>query len=153
MSEIKLTKGYVALVDDDDFEELNKYHWQFADSRATAYGGVGEDGKKKRIYMHRLVTNCPKGMQVDHINHNMLDNRKSNLRICTHKENMMNRPKVKNNTSGYTGVTWHKQWKKWMASISVNGGKIHLGYFSDKEEAAKAFKAAAKKYRGEFVSP
>ena len=90
-------------------------------------------------------------MHVDHINGNPLDNRKSNLRICTNAENQRNRGVNKNNTSGYKGVCWAKQNKKWKARIKHNGKLIHLGYYKDKEEAARAYDKKAKELHGEYA--
>lgn len=101
--------------------------------------------------MHRLLTNAPKGSQVDHINGDKLDNRKINLRVCTHSQNQINRGKQKNNTSGFKGVYPQKQSKKYRAKISVNGKEYHLGYFDCPIEAAKAYNAATLNYHEEFA--
>ena len=93
----------------------------------------------------------PKGMATDHINGDGLDNRKQNLRICTHAENLRNRRLGKNNTSGYKGVSWHKLHKLWYAHISHNKKLMSLGYFKDKEEAAKAYDRKAIELFGEFA--
>ena len=94
--------------------------------------------------------NCPDGMVVDHINLNPLNNRKSNLRICTKQQNEMNRPTRSHNTSGVTGVSKHKQTNKWRAYIEYNQKYIHLGLFNTKEEAIKARKEAELKYFGKY---
>lgn len=85
--------------------------------------------------MHRFITNCPKGLVVDHINRNPADNRRCNLRICTQFENNKNRS---NNTSGTIGVTWHSKSKKWRATIEKNGKRYELGEFKDKDKAIQA---------------
>tara|TARA_R110000824_G_scaffold396554_1_gene598108 strand:- start:1212 stop:1535 length:324 start_codon:yes stop_codon:yes gene_type:complete len=100
--------------------------------------------------MQRFIMDAPKGMQVDHINRNPLDNRKSNLRICTNAENSYNTGPQKNNTSGYKGVSWRKDAKKWTAYIG-HAPKSHLGYFDTPEEAAKARDAKAKELHGEYA--
>ena len=93
----------------------------------------------------------PEGMEVDHINGNSLDNRKSNLRICTHKENVRNQKLSAANTSGYRGVSWNKASKKWEAYIKVNQKRIYLGKFVDILDAARAYAKKAKECFGEFA--
>ena len=89
-------------------------------------------------------------MHVDHINGNPLDNRKSNLRICTNAENQRNKGVYKNNKSGYKGVHWFKRDKKWQAQIKHNNKSIHIGLYEDKEEAARAYDKKAKELHGNF---
>ena len=101
--------------------------------------------------MHREILKCPKGLFIDHINRNGLDNRKNNLRVCSKSQNMMNTLIPKNNTSGYKGVSWSKRDKKWMAYIKIKNKFNNLGYFNIKEQAALAYNDAAKKYHGEFA--
>jgi hypothetical protein len=91
-------------------------------------------------------------LEIDHINKNRLDNRKKNLRFCTRSENLYNKTTNKNNTSGYKGVVWDNQRRKWCASISIERRRINLGFFQNKEEAAKVYNEAALKYHGEFAS-
>lgn len=99
----------------------------------------------EKIHIHRLITQCPKGLVVDHINRDTLDNRKNNLRVCTIQENLRNQ-KRSNNKTGYTGVTVHKQTGKYTAQIKVNYKKIHLGLFDTIKEALSARKKAELKY-------
>lgn len=103
------------------------------------------------IYLHRLITNQSSEMVVDHINGDKTDNRKSNLRLCLHADNMRNMKKSSSNTSGYKGVYWDKRKSKWCARVMVNYKHKHLGYFSLIDEAARAYNAAAIKYHGEFT--
>jgi len=104
--------------------------------------------------MHREIINVEEGKVVDHINHNGLDNRKVNLRPATIAQNGWNRkPKTKNCSSKYKGVWWDKQLKKYRAQIWFNGNRLHLGYFKNQIDAAKAYDKAAKKYHGQFASP
>lgn len=100
--------------------------------------------------MHRVIMNPPVGMEVDHINRNKLDNRRSNLRICTHAENLANRIKPRNNTSGYKGVVWNKSRSKWLAQITVKKRHIYLGQFDDIEEANEAYNLGFVKYYGKL---
>ncbi|MEG1462635.1 MAG: HNH endonuclease [Anaerorhabdus sp.] len=108
--------------------------------------------ENKTILLHRLLTNAPKGMEVDHINGDCLDNRRENLRICTHQENLSNRKKRLDNKSGYPGVFWYTHCKTpaWVAYIKVNYKRIHLGQFRVLEDAIKARRDAELKYFGEF---
>ena len=105
MKKIKLTQDKWALVDDEDYDRLNEHKWcavwMTSDSkfRGKRSSPRESSGKRKSIYMHREITNAPKGMHVDHINGNPLDNRKENLRVCTNQEKQMNRGIPKNNTS------------------------------------------------------
>jgi hypothetical protein len=94
--------------------------------------------------------NCPDGMHVDHINHNTLDNRKENLRICTNSENQMNKGKYKNNKSGYKGVCLKKSTGKWSASIKINKKQKYLGCFDDPKDAYRAYCNASRKNHGEY---
>ena len=101
--------------------------------------------------LHRYIMNPSDDLVVDHINHNPLDNRRNNLRICTQQENQFNRSIQYNNTSGFTGVSFHKYSNKWMAYIKINKKKKFLGYYNTKEEAAKARRLAEIEYFGEFA--
>ena len=137
MKKIKLTQGKYALVDDKDFSRISKHTWHY-----TSHGYAYKDD----VSMHRFILNAPKGKQVDHKNMNGLDNQRKNLRICTNLENMRNYSKPQNNTSNFKGVSWHKRGKIWRAYIKLNYKQIHLGHFSDKLSAAKAYNKAATKY-------
>lgn len=96
--------------------------------------------KCKSVQLHRLITDCPDGMQVDHLNNNTLDNRLCNLKIATHSENQFNRSgaQANNKTSGVRGVAWHKRSGKWSASFQKNGERVYLGHFENVNEAKKA---------------
>ncbi len=115
------------------------------------HGYCTEDRKMKNIYLHRLITNCPKGLEVDHVNGNPLDNRKFNLRVCTHAENMMNLGKPKNNTSGYKGISWVRRDRRWAVHVYAKGKHIYGGYFTDIHEAVKRYGDLMKKHHGEFT--
>ncbi len=95
------------------------------------------------MYLHHLILPKKKGFEVDHINRDVMDNRRENLRYVTSSQNGMNRGMMKSNTSGYRGVTWDKKTEKWRARIGLNGKQIWLGYFDDIEEAATAYKKKA----------
>jgi hypothetical protein len=153
MKKIPLSKGMFALVDDEDFEELNKYRW-FSDKAGYIIGHyvVAKGEKRKTVKMHRVLMKTPRGMTVDHINGDKRDNRKKNLRNCSYSENMMNKGRTSSNTSGFKGVYWHNFGKRWCSAIKVQGKKKHIGSFSTKEEAYEAYCKAAKLYHGEFAN-
>lgn len=141
---ISLTKGKIALVDDGDFEELNKHKWCFDGQYAQRRENT------KAIRMHRVIIEIPAGMVIDHIDGNKLNNQRSNLRICTNAENTMNRQSGFG-ASQYKGVALHKPTGKFRAYIRGHGRQIHLGLFEREEDAARAYDEAAKKHFGEFA--
>ena len=156
MKRIKLTQNQYTLVDDEDFDELNKHKWyarynSCMDSFYASRNDRKVNGKRFTVQMHRVILNTPKGMQTDHANHDSLDNRKVNLRICTRSQNQHNRVQHKNMTSKYKGVYWNKKYEKWRARIRINGKQIHIGYFKTEIDAGKAYDKVAMKYFGEFV--
>jgi hypothetical protein len=156
MKEIQLTQGKVALVDDEDYEYLNQWKW-YANKLGNKFYAVRNLRINKKyvgsILMHRLVANNNSKMHTDHCNGDSLDNRKENLRICNASENLMNQKKHLNNKSGYKGVgKYNNNKSKFRSQISCNGKFIHLGYYKTKEDAAKAYNAAAIKYHGEFAN-
>ena len=152
---IPLTQGKYAIVDQDDFERLNKHKWHVCKSANTFYARRTIYTGKKRIsiMMHREVIHPPENLLVDHINHNGLDNRKANLRLATCEQNSYNRIRFrKSQSSKYKGVRWNKQIKKWAVIICFNKKSKFIGYFEDEIQAAKAYDKAAKKYHKEFAS-
>jgi hypothetical protein len=147
---IKLSWGKWAVVDVEDYERLGRYKWLAVEMGRCWYGRTLErDGKP--LAMHRVIMDAPKGLFVDHIDHDGLNNRKSNLRLCTRKQNRRNRRPNRGGTSKYKGVHWSKSCKKYRAAISHNKKRFCLGYFRDEIEAAKAYDEAAKKFFGEFA--
>ena len=147
MAELQLLNGGVALVDDDCCERLAQYGWR----RDNCGYAVLWNGSKI-ISMHRMITMAKKGQIVDHQNGDTLDNRTSNLRICSHAENMRNRRINKNNKSGFKGVWLDNQTKLYRAEIKAEGKRIGLGYHQSAEDAHAAYVEAAKKYHGEFAN-
>ena len=151
MKEIQLTQEKVALVDDEDFEALNQFNWWARKSLNTFYavGWIKVDGRGATQTMHNIIMN---GKGIDHRDGNGLNNQKSNLRFCTQSENSMNQRKQENTSSVFKGVTFHKNIKKWMAQIQINGKRICLGYFDSEVEAAKAYNAKAVELFLEFAN-
>lgn len=151
MKKIKLTNSNkYATVDDSYYEKFIGYKWYLSGTGYASYSEWDKVSKKgKTIYMHRLVANTPKGKQTDHINMNKLDNRKDNLRNCTRTENLGHIALSSHNKSGLKGVGVRNN--KWRAYISNKNKHIHLGYFSTKELAAKAYNVKALELFGEFA--
>lgn len=140
-----------ALIDLDDVDKVKNIKWHRSDLQRSTYYCLSNDSEWKRI--HRLIMGVTdKNIVVDHINHNGLDNRKSNLRICTSGQNTCNCLTSKNNKSGHKGVYWSKERKKWCAQISINNKTKGLGRYDTIEEAIEAREKAAKEYYGEFAN-
>lgn len=152
VKELTLGRGpKVALVDDDWYEMLTAIKWASCGRYAQAYvGDVNVQGNKYEK-MHRLIIDAPKGMEVDHINGNKLDNRVSNLRVCTKSQNQCNRGAPSDGKSKYKGVCWFKITGSWKADISVNKKRTFLGYFDSEIDAAEAYNKAAIELHGEFA--
>lgn len=145
--EVMASTGERFLVDKDDLHLLGNWSWK-------VHKGVvcRSDWKtKKTVILHRLIMDAPDGMVIDHINHDTLDNRKSNLRICTHQQNIMNSRKRKgNNTSKYKGVSYDKK-HKWRMKITKDGISTDISGFDTEEDAARAYNEYAKMLHGEFA--
>jgi hypothetical protein len=146
MKQIELHGGQFAIVDDKDFNELNKYKWY------VSHGYVTRKDNGKAIFMHRVIMNTPEGMHTDHINHNKLDNRRENLRIVTNQQNQQNRKKEYISSSKYKGVSWDKNLELWRANIKVDGKNIIIGRYTSEEAAGLAYNIYAIKYFGEFAN-
>lgn len=144
VKKIMLTQGQYTLVDDEDYEWLNQWKWYAAYFKEVdgfyARRKTTVNGKERTLRMHRVIMDAPKGKQVDHINHNTLDNRKCNLRVVSTRQNNQNR--LGTFTSKYPGVYWNKNAGKWHVRIRVNGKQKHLGYFIDEEKAFKVYQKA-----------
>lgn len=145
---IQLTQGKTCLIDNDDYELIKEYSWAAHFERSNWYAVTSKriNGKLKTIRMHRLILDAKPGQYVDHINRNGLDNRKSNIRICTPQQNTLNRISHKNSSSKYKGVSLRKTTNKYESYISINGKRKHLGFFKKEIDAAKAYNSAALKY-------
>lgn len=132
------------LIDIEDVSRVKGFKWHFSGN----YVEAKDNGTK--IMLHKFVLNAKQDKIVDHKNGIETDNRKNNLRICIHQQNMFNSKKPTINTSGYRGVTWHKRNKKWMSSIQFNKKNIFLGYYLTKEEANEVRLKAESKYFREY---
>jgi hypothetical protein len=143
--ECHLKNGLNFTIDKDDYDLIKNYSWQ-----TNSENYVQTTINNKSVKLHRFLMNPKENEYVDHINHNTLDNRKENLRVCTNEENCRNKRTYKNNTSGVKGVTWMKKNQVWIARITYNKKRIHLGCFSTLEEAKKSRQEAEIKYFGEF---
>jgi len=151
--EIELTRGKVAIVDDDMFDELNRHKWYAAWIDGHWYAmRIGPRPKRHKISMARTIMDAQPGELVDHRdNEATLDNRRSNLRICTASQNAANSKKRANCSSKYKGVYWHKPSGKWLVQIGIHGKRIHLGYFDNEDDAGRAYNRAAIEQWGEFA--
>lgn len=146
-----LVDGLVVLVDLCDFIAIGSPTLAvYADSRGGCQH-VRICGQKKSKYLHReLFGDIPAGYVVDHINGNVLDNRRCNLRLATKQQNAQNNIGGTKGKSKYPGVSWYSKYGKWRAAISVSGAKKHVGYYENELSAAKAAKKASIKQYGEF---
>ena len=180
MKKIELSRGgknkgvYFALVDDEDFDYLNQYHWFVISKDHNKYASAIINGQN--VLMHRLIMKTPEGLQTDHVFHDGLDNRKyieidgvlrCNLRNCTNSQNQMNKRSAKNSSSKYLGVCKIKRTMKYIlktgaisihnyiyysALIQHNKKEMYIGSFKTEEQAAKAYNTEAIKYHGEFAN-
>ena len=168
MKVIHLTRGKISLIDNEDYEKVNQYKWYASpapgdtfyakrkiwipnNGHLTKQGKYIKNGQYKSISLHRFIINAPYNKEVDHIDGDGLNNRRNNLRLCNHMENMRNVPVRKTSKSGLKGVTWCKQTNKWRVVIQDNKKYIHVGRFIEIEDAIKAYNNKAKELFGEFA--
>jgi hypothetical protein len=145
---------YFAIVDDEDFDRLSQYLWHISTSTKTMYAKAITEVNEKEVYMHREIIGNPNGPQVDHVNGNGLDNRRSNLRLATNGENSRNAKKHGHEIalSKFKGVCTQKSLiSPWRAYISIDCKKTSLGSFNSEVNAAQAYDAAALEHFGEFA--
>lgn len=144
-------KEYYWLFDLEDYDKIKKYYWSPKSDKCN-YASAKDTELNTTVQMSRIIMGLSirDKRKVDHINHNVFDNRKNNLRVCTNSQNNMNKGLQSNNTSGVTGVTWRKDKHKWEAQIRLNRKNIHLGLFPNFDDAVKARKQAEEKYFGEY---
>lgn len=163
MKEIPLSAGRFALVDDEDFDQLEKFRWHWEGVGKYGFGGgyavrhpspSRAAGKKlPKIRMHRIIMNAPVGVEVDHINGNGLDNRRENLRFATRRQQLMNTATSRRSETGVKGVGIHTQSgvSRFRARIHVYGTEHHLGEFDTLEEAVLVRKAAENRFQRSFA--
>jgi len=160
MKEIPLTRGHVALVDDEDFERVNQHKWcvMFAKNnrKYAVRMSTQVNGKRHVVYLHRFVLNLPRfcddeqRRDADHEDHNGLNNQKYNLRVATRSQNLHNKRKKVDASSKYKGVYFRKDINKWQAQIKIDKKQTNLGYFETEIQAAEAYKIAAKEHYKDF---
>lgn len=158
---IKLNHGKFTEIDDEDWEKVKDFKW-YAQKEKSGFNkfyattGILKEKNERKYYstmqMQRFLLNPQKGMICDHIDGNPLNNKRNNLRICTIAQNAHNIKWNKRNKSGYKGVLWDKNRKKWMCQIVVKKIPLKMGRFKNIGEAALAYNTAAKQYYGEFAS-
>lgn len=148
------------MVDDEDFEWLNQFKWHvsgngYATNTRYIRGSGRRNQKSVNTYMHRMIMANPQGKKIDHIDGDGFNNQKSNLRVCSNAENSRNSSKSKSNTSGFKGVFLHdpkiRLAKPWRARLRFNRENYHLGFYTTKEEAARAYNEGALKYFGKYA--
>ena len=151
---IPLTQGKYTIVDEKNYDMLSKHTW-YAKCECGIWYAVREirdaEGKRTTQRMHRYILNCPKGKDVDHKNHNGLDNRESNIRICTNSQNQQNQRPCRGGSSKYKGVSFRKDTNRWTAHIKNGGKLINLGNYGTEIEAAKIYDAKAQELFGEYA--
>jgi hypothetical protein len=149
--------GRVALIDDEDEPLVTPYPWWLIESKRKSGSLNGlyaqtefrrGDGRLIKPYMHSLITGWP---MTDHVNHDGLDNRRSNLRPATHAQNLHNQRLRDGTSSRYKGVTWHKRLSKWQAGLTIDSRYIYLGLYAGEEEAALAYNTAALEAFGAYA--
>lgn len=153
MQEIPLTHGYVALVDDEDYERLRGYRWHAQSRRRLFYAFryLSKHERPRAVAMHREVVGAGAGTQVDHANGNGLDNRRENLRFCNHAQNQANRHSQVPHSSRFRGVSRDRKTGLWHPCLKVDQHTQHLGYYADEVTAARVYDAVALEIFGEFA--
>lgn len=146
LGKIPLTSGKYAIVDADMYEYLMKWKWHVKNGR---YAVRRDQKTRKFVYMHRVIARTPDGLETDHIDGDGLNNRRANLRHCTHQQNGWNQRQKRRKYSRFQGVSWKD--KRWIAQITVNGKVITLGTYTAEEDAAEAYNVNATYHFGEFA--
>lgn len=157
MTTIKLSQGKEAIIDEADYESVSKYKWTYCinkkDGHQFVIHGWAKGSGKKNLYLGRYIVDAPDHLEVDHINQNPLDNRRSNLRLATRSQNAANIRKRSDNTTGYKGISFDKSRNKFIVIFTNKGKQKNLGRFDDIRDAIKVRNEAAKEAFGEFATP
>lgn len=151
--QIPLTQGKFAIIDEADAEAVLAHKWYAVRRRNGWYAAfaVGPKHSRRQVLMHRLLLGDRDGSHIDHVNGDGLDNRRENLRHVSVAQNQWNRSRPRNNSSGFKGVSWVAQKQLWRADITANGISRCIGYYSTKEDAARAYDMQARALHGEFA--
>jgi len=158
MKLIKLTKGYFVKVDDEDYDELNKFMWQVKVGVPRTFYAVRTinvgNGKRSCMSMHRQIMGCSigDGRMIDNKDRDGLNCQKSNLRFATFSQNSANKTAKKNGASKYVGVCWEEKRTYWKAQIRKDGKLKYLGYYAKEIDAARAYNKEAILLHGEFAN-
>lgn len=149
---IPLNKGFYTIIDKEDYEKVSTITWRVESTKKHDLFYVVGDINGRVVKMHRIIMGIVDNLEleVDHIDHDGLNNTKNNLRLCTRKGNVWNR-RASMTSSKYKGVSWHKRDLKWSAYITYNSVRISLGYHKTEEEGAKAYDEKAKELFGDFA--
>lgn len=153
MKLIPLTQGYSAMVDDEDFEWLMQWKWRASVKSNTVYAitGIKCDGRRTSMLMHRAILRVTDSkIDVDHGDGNGLNNRRENIRPCTHAQNLANSGS-RGGSSKFKGVCWSKGNNRWSAAINIGGRIKHIGYFEKEEDAARSYNQFAEKHHKGFA--
>jgi hypothetical protein len=156
VSEITLSNGSIAIVDDVDLEDLSRFNWHALVVRGKQYAQRNVSKKPHLCeLMHRRICGLQPGdgMKADHKDGNTLDNRRENLRVCSNQQNRRNSAISKcAKSSQYKGVSWFASKSSWVANICLDGRTKYLGLHAVESDAARAYDAAARTYFGEFAA-
>lgn len=147
---VPLTRGAVAIIDVVDIERVAKHSWCL-DRAGNRLDYAMTRINNRSVRLHRYISSPPDGLHVDHVNGNGLDNRRENLRLCSHRENLRNQRPQEGTVSGFKGVTVNKGSRRWRAKIVIDDREVLIGTFNDAESAARAYDAAALEMHGEFA--
>ncbi len=152
---VPLTRNQITVIDEEDAPLVLPHSWRVQAVKPGVFyaaRSVRIEGQPRTLYLHRMLMGAQPGQKVDHINGDRLDNRRSlNLRLCTESQNRANAGLRSNNTSGFKGVSWSKDSKKWTTFVRIHGRGRHYGYFDDPRDAAIAYDVAATELFGDFA--